>query len=314
MSETDGVSTAAAALIGLDWGTTSFRAYRIAADGRVLERHGAPAGILQIEGGDFAGALGREIGPWLEREPEVPVLAAGMITSRQGWVEVPYAACPAGEAELAQGLASHRAPSGTIRFVPGVAFEGEGGVPDVIRGEETQIVGQLGHEAAGGRFVMPGTHSKWVVVEGGRIVAFATFMTGEVYGVLKGHSILGRLMAGEGEDAHAFARGLAHAEGGAGGLLRRLFSARTLPLFGRLPETGVASYLSGLLIGSEIGEALAWMGAPADPEALTVVGTSELAGRYRRALAARGIEATVGTDDAAAQGLFRIARAAGLIG
>lgn len=299
------------ALIGLDWGTTSFRAYRIAADGRVLERRGAPAGILQIEGGDFAGALGREIGPWLEREPEAPVLAAGMITSRQGWVEVPYAACPAGEAELARGLLARPAPSGTVHFVPGVAFEGEGGVPDVIRGEETQIVGQLAHEAASGRFVMPGTHSKWVVVEGGRITAFATFMTGEVYAVLKGHSILGRLMAGEGEDGDAFARGLAHAESGSGGLLRRLFSARTLPLFGRLPESGVAAYLSGLLIGSEIGEALDWMGAP---EALTVVGTSELAGRYRRALAARGIEARLGADDAAAQGLFRIARAAGLVG
>jgi 2-dehydro-3-deoxygalactonokinase len=303
-----------AALIGLDWGTSSFRAYRIAADGRVLERHGAPAGILQVAGGDFAGALGREIGAWLEREPEVPVLAAGMITSRQGWVEVPYAACPAGEAELARGLIARPVRRGTIRFVPGVAFEGEGGVPDVIRGEETQIVGQLDDGEAGGRFVMPGTHSKWVVVEGGRITAFATFMTGELYGLLKGHSILGRLMAGESEDADAFARGLAQAERGAGGLLRRLFSARTLPLFGRLPESGVAAYLSGLLIGSEIGEALAWMGGPERAGTLTVVGTSELAGRYRRALAARGIEATVGADDAAAQGLFRIARAAGLIG
>jgi 2-dehydro-3-deoxygalactonokinase len=303
-----------AALIGLDWGTSSFRAYRIAADGRVLERHGAPAGILQVAGGDFTGALGREIGAWLEREPEVPVLAAGMITSRQGWVEVPYAACPAGEAELARGLIARPTPTGTIRFVPGVAFEGEGGVPDVIRGEETQIVGQLEDEQAGGRFVMPGTHSKWVVVAGGRITAFATFMTGELYGLLKGHSILGRLMAGESDDADAFACGLAQAQRGAGGLLRRLFSARTLPLFGRLPESGVAAYLSGLLIGSEIGEARAWMGGLECPETLTVVGTSELAGRYRRALAARGIEATVGADDAAAQGLFRIARAAGLIG
>jgi 2-dehydro-3-deoxygalactonokinase len=315
MSETDGVSTAAAALIGLDWGTTSFRAYRIAADGRVLERHGAPAGILQIEGGDFGGALERQIGPWLQREPEVPVLAAGMITSRQGWVEVPYAACPAGETELARGLGAHRAASGAmIRFVPGVAFEGGDGVPDVIRGEETQIVGQLGDPDASGRFVMPGTHSKWVRVEGGRITAFATFMTGEVYGVLKGHSILGRLMAGEGDDGEAFGRGLAHAGEGGGGLLRRLFSARTLALFGRLPETGVASYLSGLLIGSEIGEGLDWMGGREQSGVLTVVGTSELAARYRQALAGRGVEAAGGAEDAAAHGLFRIARAGGLLG
>ena len=96
-----------AALIGIDWGTTSFRAYRIARDGAVLETRAAPAGILQVEGGAFEAVLERQIGPWLAAAPELPVIASGMITSRQGWVEVPYCACPAGSAELAAGLRRH---------------------------------------------------------------------------------------------------------------------------------------------------------------------------------------------------------------
>ena len=92
-----------AALIGIDWGTTSFRAYRIGADGRVIETKTAPAGILEVEGGAFEAVLERELGSWLAAAPQLPVLASGMITSRQGWVEVPYCTCPAGSAELAAG-------------------------------------------------------------------------------------------------------------------------------------------------------------------------------------------------------------------
>jgi 2-dehydro-3-deoxygalactonokinase len=130
-----------AALIGIDWGTTSFRAYRIASGGAVLETKAAPAGILEVEGGAFEAALEREIGSWLAAEPELPVIASGMITSRQGWVEVPYCACPAGSAELAAGLRRHVTGRGrALHFVPGLSLIGADGVPDVIRGEETQIM------------------------------------------------------------------------------------------------------------------------------------------------------------------------------
>jgi 2-dehydro-3-deoxygalactonokinase len=301
-----------AALIGIDWGTTAFRACRIAADGAVLEARSAAAGILKVARGDFAAVLEREIGPWLKAAPDVPVIASGMITSRQGWHEVPYCACPAGSAELAAGLARHASDGGrVIHFVPGVSIIGADGVPDVIRGEETQIVG----EARSGRaaVVLPGTHSKWAFVEDGRIVWFATFMTGELYGVLKEHSILGRLMAeGDAPDDAAFARGLAYAQEGPGGLLRRLFSARTLGLFDRLPASGISDYLSGLLIGSEIAEALPCLpGAPTGE--ITVIGDSVLAERYRQALAAAGLGVRAAADGASARGQLRIARAAGLL-
>jgi 2-dehydro-3-deoxygalactonokinase len=311
-----------AALIGIDWGTTSFRAYRIGADGGVLETREAPVGILKVADGDFEAVLEREVGPWLAVAPGLPVVVSGMITSRQGWLEVPYCACPAGSAELAGALREHATRGGRrLHFVPGLSLIGSDGVPDVIRGEETQIIGEVGGElgAAGdgarGRqaIVLPGTHSKWAFAEGGRIVWFATFMTGEVFAVLKEHSILGRLMEGDVQDEAAFGRGLSYARAGPGGLLKRLFSARTLGLFDQLPASAIASYLSGLLIGSEIAEALDCLPeAPAARE-ITVVGHSELAQRYRGAIDAAGFRARIGAADASARGQLLIARAAGLI-
>jgi 2-dehydro-3-deoxygalactonokinase len=306
------------ALIGLDWGTTSFRAYRVDGGGGVLEAKSAPVGILRVPQGDFESVFEREIGPWLAAAPELPVIASGMITSRQGWIEVPYCPCPAGSAEIAGALVPHQTGGARIiHFVPGLSIVGVDGVPDVIRGEETQIIGAVGGAggAAPGRWllVLPGTHSKWALVENGRLVWFATFMTGELFAVLKEHSILGRLMAGDADDEDAFRRGLAYARTSGGGLLKRLFSARTLGLFGELPESGIASYLSGLLIGTELREALGGLELPRPDQEITVVGSSELRGRYLEAIEAAGLRGRRAIDDAGARGLFLIARAAGLI-
>jgi 2-dehydro-3-deoxygalactonokinase len=307
-----------AALIGIDWGTTSFRAYRIGAHGSVLETRTAAAGILKVPDGGFEAVLEREAGAWLAAAPALPVLLSGMITSRQGWVEVPYCPCPAGSAELARALRQHATAAGRrLHFVPGLSLIGSDGVPDVIRGEETQVLGELGGgpDAAHGRrvIVLPGTHSKWVFAEDGRIVWFATFMTGELFAVLKDHSILGRLMAGTAPDEAAFARGLAYGRAGPGGLLRRLFSARTLGLFEQLPASAVASYLSGLLIGSEIAEALACLPQAQGAGEITVIGGSELAERYRSAIEAAGCRARAAQPDASARGQLLVARAAGLV-
>ena len=307
-----------AALIGIDWGTTSFRAYRIASDGRVLETRSAPAGILKVADGDFEAVLEREVGTWLAAAPALPVVISGMITSRQGWLELPYCVCPAGSAELAGALREHATGAGRrLHFVPGLSLIGSDGVPDVIRGEETQIIGELGlagdHVRGRQAIVLPGTHSKWAFAEDGRIVWFATFMTGEVFGVLKEHSILGRLMAGDAQDEAAFARGLSYAREGQGGLLKRLFSARTLGLFDQLPASAIASYLSGLLIGSEIAEALGCLPEAPGARAITVIGDSALAQRYRGAIEAAGLRARTGAGDASARGQLLIARVAGLL-
>ncbi|HMR29455.1 MAG TPA: 2-dehydro-3-deoxygalactonokinase [Geminicoccaceae bacterium] len=305
-----------AALIGLDWGTSSFRGYRMAADGTVLERREAPAGILQVVDRDFDAAFVRLVGDWVGAG--APVLASGMIGSRQGWVEAPYAPCPAGAEDIVGHLVRHRTRGGAeLRFVPGLSFRGADGVPDVMRGEETQILGVLAQRPEARLLVLPGTHSKWALVEQGRVVWFASFMTGELFAVLRQHSILGRLMQGDAADASAFARGVRFGlsgDPGAGGLLRRLFSARTLGLFDEVPGTGIADYLSGLLLGCELREAFGCAGRPAVETGVLIVGGAALAARYRTALEIAGVGSEAHAGEAAATGQWVVARAAGLIG
>jgi 2-dehydro-3-deoxygalactonokinase len=299
----------ATALIGLDWGTSNCRAFRIASDGAVQETRAAAKGILAVENGDFAAAFTALVGDWLDAHPEAPVLMSGMIGSRQGWVEAPYAELPADAAALAAALAPVPFAKRAVKIVPGLAGEALSGGRDVMRGEETQIIGALAAlDGRSGVLCLPGTHSKWVAVECGRIMRFATFMTGEVYGVLREHSILGRLMEGDAHDPAAFADGIARGRG-QGGLLHQLFAVRTDGLFGTKAPAGLASFLSGLLIGHEVRAARAAM-----PTAQVVlVGAAALTTRYRAALAAESVGAViVAGDEAAVRGLSDIAQKAGI--
>ena len=306
------------ALIGIDWGTTSLRAYRMDRAGAVLDTHDARAGILQVEGGDFEDAFERELGPWLENEPkDLPVVASGMITSRQGWHETPYLPCPGDAADLARALTPRRSASGHwVWFVTGLEHIDPSGVPDVMRGEETQIVGCLADGDDDGLFVLPGTHSKWALVKDGRIVRFATFMTGELFQALRDHTILGRLMAGDDPAPGAFRKGVGYGlleEAEAGGLLRRLFSARTHGLFDNIEADGLSDYLSGLLIGAELREALGSLADRACSEEIRLVGRGALVARYEQALGLAGRRTRRAAQDAAARGHYLIASAAGLI-
>src|SRR5438270_13782657 len=181
-------------LIGLDWGTTSCRAYLIGAAGAVLDRQPDGPGILKIEDGHFGPWLDSMIGGWIATHGPAPVILSGMIGSRQGWKEAPYARCPAGTNDIVKTLAEIEWSELSIALVPGLSTENDG-MPDVMRGEETQIFGALALSGeSDGLFLLPGTHSKWAHVQDGRIVSFSTFMTGEVFGALKEHTILGRLM------------------------------------------------------------------------------------------------------------------------
>ena len=305
-----------AALIGIDWGTSSFRAYRIGPTG-ILDRRSRDAGILKVQGGDFAGTLSQAIGDWLAAEPGLPIVAAGMVGSRQGWREVAYAPCPAGLQELAAGVLAVDAARGrAVHLVPGIVRPGAvDDFPDVMRGEETQILGDLAAGRTGAEmcYVLPGTHSKWAWCQGGRITRFATYMTGEVYDVLVRHSILGRLMTEGDHDPDAFDRGLGRAKASAaappGRLLHDLFSARTLGLMAEMEPAGLGSYLSGLLIGAEMISAA----GPTGVREVVILGSSTLAPLYARALESAGIGVTIGDPDAAAYGLRAVAASAGLI-
>jgi 2-dehydro-3-deoxygalactonokinase len=290
-------------MIGVDWGTSSFRAYRMAANGRVIDRTSSPTGILFVEGGRFADVLRRAILPWVNAG-ERHVLLSGMIGSRQGWVEAPYLSCPAGAAGLAGATIPVPFDIAEVRLVPGLTTEDAAGVPEVMRGEETQIIGALAEFGEGGVACMPGSHSKWVRVEGGRIMGFSTFMTGEAFAAFSGHTILGRMLKADAPpDPEALHRGLARSAD-PGGLLRHLFGVRTLGLFGGLTELSAASYLSGLLLGHEVRAALAAApgGAP-----VVLIGDPKLCALYAEAIAVCGGVARIAAGEAAPAGLARIA-------
>jgi 2-dehydro-3-deoxygalactonokinase len=286
--------------IALDWGTSSFRAYLVE-DGQIIDERAGPDGILAVENGRFEKTFENYVDGW---EVALPILASGMITSRQGWIEVPYRACPAGLAEIAGAIVFHTTASGRkIAFVPGLTCR-NAGVPDVMRGEETQIFGALDGEDAA--FVLPGTHSKWAFVSGGKITGFRTYMTGEAFAALKGHTILGRLMTGDEHDGVIFARGVRMGLGQGKQLLHALFSVRTLGLFNEIEGRHLSTYLSGLLIGAEI--------ASEEPlELATLIGSERLCEHYALALHIAGRDALIGDPNAAVRGLQKIGKAAGLI-
>ena len=302
------------ALIAIDWGTTSARAYRLDAAGAVRDTHSASLGIGSLKDGGFVSALDTLLDDW--RDDDVPRIACGMIGSRQGWIEAPYVECPADLQRFGSALTA--TPGGELRIVPGARCVDAAGVPDVMRGEETQLVGAVRRDEGQIVAVLPGTHSKWAIVERGWLVEFATFMTGELYAVLLAHSILGRMATERsGEAMTAFDRGVARGTTGGYaslGLAHAMFGARTLALAGELAADEVGDWLSGVLIGDEIRAARGWAEEHGvNAASVRVIGEGLLVARYIRALEALGIRAEPGPAAAAAAGLYRIARHAGLL-
>lgn len=310
------------ALIGLDWGTTAMRAYLFDARGNVLATRASSDGIMRLpQPGGFDAAFEAACGEWLEASPNLPVIAAGMVGSAQGWREAPYVDTPADASALVAGIVRVTTARGVcIHIVPGVIERSD--LPNVMRGEETQIVGALASAAIDGQthalVGLPGTHAKWAIVRDERIDSFHTFMTGELYGALREHTILGRTMIEPPElDKQAFLRGVTVAKHAhRAGLLATIFSTRTLGLTGALQAEQQPDYLSGLLIGHELcglAELLESRGAALAGEAPRLIGSAALCERYRLALTefcclrARIVEA------AAESGLWRIATQAGLV-
>lgn len=298
-----------AGLIGLDWGTSSLRAYRLDA-GTVAEVRVRPWGIRQLPEGGFDAALAEVTAGW----PALPRLACGMVGSRNGWCEVPYLELPTDAVTLGRALHVFVAGDGrALHLVPGLRNP-QG--PDVMRGEETQLFGAMARDpalAAHATVVLPGTHSKWANVRDGAIVDFSTAMTGELFALLLRHSILN---AGGDEGApapDAFARGvLAARDSGAAGGLSRLFSARALMLDGMLAPASVPDYLSGLLLGEELRAQIA-SGRFRIDAPIQLIGDAALCARYREAAAHFDLSFAQPWVDVVADGLWQLAVAAGLV-
>ncbi len=305
-------SLADAALIVVDWGTSRLRARLVDADGTELAEAASDAGIGQIAG-EHEQTFERLVDGW----PPVPAIMAGMVGSRQGWHEVPYLSCPA----TTEGIARHAVQLRTARgrpvaIVPGLMVRSEQRDGDVIRGEETQIVGFVERKPGfAGVCIMPGTHSKWVSLDSGTIAGFQTFLTGELFDLLANHSFLRHSVAHDGGDlTQAAGFTLAVRRTAERGLpfVSLIFSVRTRQLLDGVRREDNLAYLSGLLIGAEIAA------ARADPlvadRPLAVIGTPLLARAYARAFEILGQRVDMIDGDAMAiAGLVHLARNIGLL-
>ena len=318
-------------LIALDWGTTSLRAYLLGPAGQVLNRRSLACGIMQLPSNPrqvagqwctdgFELAFDDACGDWLDANPAIPVIACGMVGSAQGWREAPYRETPASLPALSTALQIVRSVRGVdVHIVPGVIERST--LPNVMRGEETQVLGVLhSHADLNDCLIgLPGSHSKWVQVQAGSLVHFDTFMTGELFAVVCEHTILGRTQQASPEfDLAAFERGVhvALSADGQLGPLSTLFSARTLGLTGQLSAIQQPDYVSGLLIGHELSalsHALRQRRGEQPLPAIILIGTSLLCERYQRALDICGFTQVSLAEQATEQGLWHLAQAAGLL-
>lgn len=281
--------------IAIEWTSATFHAWLLERDGRIAAEHRSTRGVNTVTGGDFAGVLRSEVGGWLDRAQAI--LLSGMATSRTGWVESPFVMVPASHADLlSQAVTKEIEGFPPLYFLPGIARHDP--VPDVMRGEEMAIFGIEGPLPA--LIVLPGAHSKWVRTDGKRILDISTYMSGEILHLLRKDSLVSRLIPeNSGSRPDAFERGVRISrdkEALPGGVLQRVFSARSLVLFGQLEPEDISDYLAGLIIGSEIEEALAGLASP--PE-VHVLGTNAPAKSYRHALALLGIDSPEIAGDAA---------------
>jgi len=268
--------------IAVDWGTSNLRAWAMGADGRVLAEAESDEGMGKLAPSDFEAALLRLITPWLAGTP--PVLACGMVGSRQGWREAPYRAVPCTPLDRAALIAAPTTdPRLRVTIAPGLM---QADPADVMRGEETQIAGALrlmpGYD---GILCLPGTHSKWAHISAGEVVSFQTFMTGELFALLSTASVLRHGMQGSGWDEAAFDTAVTDALSRPERLGARLFSLRAQGLIAGLTPDAARARLSGLLIGMELAAARPyWLG-----QRVTLIGAEKLSTAYARALAAQGV-------------------------
>jgi 2-dehydro-3-deoxygalactonokinase len=276
-----------------DWGTTRFRAYLVEGE-TILDRVSAAAGVSVLRPGEHAGVFSGHCGRWLSENPDAPVVLVGMVGSREGWAVAPYAPCPADARDIARAMVPVDLGNGRqAHIVAGLIGESAPGAYDVMRGEETLA---LGSGVIDGLVCLPGTHSKWTEMRSGRIERFASYMTGEMYALLREHSMIGRPATEPGDPA-GFALGLAAARRNRGesrservGLLNLLFGARAAVVAGRMEPALLDPYLSGLLTGDEVNGALSQF---AGYETVTIVADAPRSDLYVHALDARGLRTDV---------------------
>jgi 2-dehydro-3-deoxygalactonokinase len=299
---------AAVVHIALDWGSSRLRAYRLSTYGATIEERSADIGVFNVQDRAFERSLRSLIGDWLDALSTAEICAAGMIGSANGWVEAPYVRAPATVAQLRTQCVrvpfEHSAHA--LQIVPGVRV-GAGAATDVMRGEETQIFGVLG-DAQDGVFCLPGTHNKWVIVQGGRIVHFRTHFSGELYQWVSAASGIGKVLALDAPfDGVAFDEAVQRAADAPADLLNHLFQLRASVVARECSGAQSASGAQGVVIGNDVANGLSYLRRNGMRLAdVHIIGAGPLCALYQRALGLHDVASVVHSQDATVKGLTRI--------
>jgi 2-dehydro-3-deoxygalactonokinase len=278
--------------LAIEWTSADFHAFLLTESGTLLAQRQEARGVNQVANGAFETTLRETVGDWAAEAHRIYLF--GMITSRNGWIETPYAPVPASLTDVIAGtVVKHIDGLPPLFFLPGVSVRAP--LPDMMRGEELKIFGAMG--SSSGLVALPGAHTKWAFVNHGRIERFITYMSGEITALLRSKSLVSKLIPAQSADSpEAFLRGigLARDRSIGGHILRRIFSARSLALLDELPPEDIRDYLSGLMIGAEINEVIDEFGLP--HRQVTLIGPPALCQRYSLALREAGVTSAMAND------------------
>lgn len=287
---------------GVDWGSSSFRAYRFDEQGSVIDSISNASGLREIHGESisrFEAVLFDNIGHWLSEGDSI--LLSGMITSKAGWVETQYLTCPQDVTELASHARSMDTNGCHLLFLPGIKQTEP--VADVMRGEELQLLG-ASNSTGRSTVVLPGTHSKWAKMNGTTLSAFRTIMTGELFALIRHQSLVGAIATSDTYNEDKFIKGVQQGYS-SDTVLSELFTLRSSVLLEQLTASSVHSKLSGLLIGREIREGQQLMGD--DSDSVILVGADKLCDLYKVAFKTLGTKVTQFEGEAAVSGFQLVA-------
>ena len=272
--------------IAADWGTSNLRVWAVASDGHVIAQAESDDGMGRLDRAGFEPALIRLVGGWLPSGRVTLVVACGMVGSRQGWIEAPYRTVPCTPMDAGRMVS----PTVTdariaVHVVPGLRQDQPA---DVMRGEETQIAGFLSREPGfDGVLCLPGTHCKWVRISAGEVVGFQTCMTGEIFALLSGQSVLRHSVGTDGWDDAAFLEATSDSRSHPARVAGRLFGLRAEGLLHGLSPATARARLSGMLIGMELAATRPyWLG-----QDVAVIGAGRVSSAYATALSAQGVAA-----------------------
>lgn len=278
--------------VGVDWGTTHVRAFAMNADDKLINQVSSKQGMASLKPGEYESALLALLKPWLLEQRCLPVYACGMVGAKQGWQEAPYRSVPTSPISV-ENLSSIATVDKRISvfLLPGLS---QANPADVMRGEETQLAGLLqASPSFSGSVCLPGTHSKWVVLEHGVVRSFKTYLTGELFGILSQYSVLKHSvqtqdLAQELDTTACVTAASSVIEHGTS-LSSSLFGVRAKGLLNDVPASDSRATLSGLLIGEELADSkILWADVT-----VTLIGDSRLTQLYAACLQAHGSQTHV---------------------